>query len=96
LQDGTDIDSGEELKTHVQTAELYVELFHSVDIGMAISKFKKGKATGHDQILAKLIKEGGRLLKKVIYEILKIWQEEIIPRVEMWHNNMQFIRKGTA
>jgi hypothetical protein len=36
--------------------------------------------------LAKLIKEGGRELKKVIYELIpKIWQEEI-PRVEMWHN----------
>jgi hypothetical protein len=27
---------------------------------MTISKLKKGRATEHDQILAKLIKEGGK------------------------------------
>jgi hypothetical protein len=47
---------------------------------MSVSKLKNGKAPGHDQIPAKLIKEGGIKLKKVIYElILKIWEEEIIP-----------------
>jgi len=48
---------------------------------MAISKLKNEKATGHDQILAELIKKGGKELKKVIYElILQIWEEEIIPK----------------
>jgi hypothetical protein len=48
---------------------------------MAISKLKNEKATGHDQILAELIKKGGKELKKVIYElILHIWDEEIIPK----------------
>jgi len=47
---------------------------------MAISKIKNGKATGHDQIPAELIKEGGKELEKVIYEIIsKVWAEEIIP-----------------
>jgi hypothetical protein len=31
---------------------------------------KNGKATGHGQILAELIKEGGKELKKVIYELI--------------------------
>jgi hypothetical protein len=31
---------------------------------MAISKLKNGKATGHDQILTELIKEGEKNLKK--------------------------------
>ena len=38
---------------------------------------KNRKATGHDQTMAKLIEEGGKDLKKVIYElILKILEEE--------------------
>jgi hypothetical protein len=44
---------------------------------MAISGLKNGKATGPDQITAKLIEAGGKMLKKVIYElILKILEEE--------------------
>jgi hypothetical protein len=34
---------------------------------MAVSKFKNVKATGHDQILARLVEDGGKELK-VIYE----------------------------
>jgi len=37
---------------------------------MAISKLKNGKATEHDQIAAELIKERGKELKKVIYELI--------------------------
>ena len=51
-----------------KTAEPYVEPPNDVDIRMAISKMKNGKATGHDQIPAKLIKEGGKEFEKVIYE----------------------------
>jgi hypothetical protein len=44
---------------------------------MAISKLKNGKATGHDQIPAELIEEGGKGLKKVIYELISnIWEAE--------------------
>jgi len=67
LQDGTDIDSGEEWTTCIQTAEWNAEPSNGVDTEMKISKLKKGKATGHDQILAKLIKEGERELKKAIF-----------------------------
>jgi hypothetical protein len=34
------------------------ELPNTADIEMSVSKFKNGKATGHDQIPAQLIKEG--------------------------------------
>jgi hypothetical protein len=44
----------------VQTAEPYVEPPNDVDIEMAVSKLRNGKATGHDHIPAKLIKEGGK------------------------------------
>jgi hypothetical protein len=60
--------------------EPYVEPSKVVDVEMAISKLKNGKASGHDKIPAELMKERGKNLKKIIYEImLKIREEEIIP-----------------
>jgi len=48
---------------------------------MAVSKLKNGKASGHDQIQAELIKQGGNELMKVIYELMsEIWEEEVTPR----------------
>jgi hypothetical protein len=45
---------------------------------MTISKLEIRKATGHDQVPAELIKEGGKDLKKVIYKLsYKILEEEI-------------------
>jgi hypothetical protein len=55
-----DNDSADEWTMCVQTAEPYVEPSSDVDIEMSISKLKNGKATRYDQILAKIIKEGGR------------------------------------
>jgi len=53
---------------------------NGVDLKVAISKLKNGKATGDDQTLVELIKVGGKEFKKVIYElILKIWQEQSMP-----------------
>ena len=46
--------------------EPYVEPPNGVDIEMAISKLKNGKATGCDLILAELFKKGGKELQKVI------------------------------
>jgi hypothetical protein len=80
LQDGTDNYSGEECAMCVQTAEPYAEPTNDVDTKMAFSKLQNGKATGHDQIPAASIKEGGKELKNVIYELVsKIWEEEITP-----------------
>ena len=55
---------------HVKTAEPYVQPPHYVDTDMAISKFKNGKTNGHDQIPVEFITEGGKELKKVIYELV--------------------------
>jgi hypothetical protein len=44
----------------VQTAQPYVEPPNDVDIEMAVRKLRNRKATGHDEIPAKLIKEGGK------------------------------------
>jgi len=53
------------------------EPIDDVDTEMAITKLKNRKATGHDQIPIELIKEGGKGLKEVIYELISnIWEEE--------------------
>ena len=70
LEDGTASDSGEEWIMWVKTAEPSVEPPSNVAIKMVTSRFINRKATGHDQIPAKLIKESGKELKKVIYELI--------------------------
>jgi hypothetical protein len=58
----------------VQSAEPYVEPPNGGDIEMAISNMKRGQTTGHDQLPVELINEGGKALKKGIYEcISKMW-----------------------
>jgi len=54
----------------IQTAEPYVEPPKDVDTELAISKFKNWKTTGHYPIPVELINEGGKELKKVIYELI--------------------------
>ena len=68
MQDGTDSDCGEEWTMCVQTATPCVEPPNYVDIEMAISKLKNGKAPGFDQVPGKIIKEGGKELKNITYE----------------------------
>jgi hypothetical protein len=53
-----------------QTAEPYIEPPKDVDTEMAISKFKNGKTTVHDPAPTELINEGGKELKKFIYELI--------------------------
>jgi hypothetical protein len=75
LQNGIDNDCGKEWTMCVQMVEHYIEPPGDIDRNMSVSKLKNGKAPRHYQIPAKLIKEGGKELKKVIYElILKIWK----------------------
>jgi len=52
------------------TAEPYVELANDIDIEMAVRKLRDGKATGHDEIPATLIKDRGKELKKVIHKFI--------------------------
>jgi hypothetical protein len=64
---------------------------------MAVSKLKYGKATKHDQILPKLIKEGGKEIKKllVIYKLtLKIWEDEFIPQDWKYGVIRPILKKG--
>jgi hypothetical protein len=53
---------------YVQTAEPYIEPPNDVAIKMATSKLKNGKATGHDQIPAKLIKGRWRRTQECILQ----------------------------
>jgi hypothetical protein len=69
LQDGTDSDSVEEWTMCIQAAEPYVEPPNDVDVEMTVGKLENGKIAGHDPIPARLIKEGGKELKKAIYEL---------------------------
>ena len=72
-----------------------VEPQNNLDIEMAICKVKIGKATGHDQIPAELIKHGGKELKKVIYELIpKVLEEEIIPHEKICHNMSTSSERG--
>ena len=61
----------------VQIAEWCAEPPNDVDTETSLSKFKNGKANGHDQIPAQLIKEGEEL-KDVIYKLISKIQEEKI------------------
>jgi hypothetical protein len=70
LQDGTDSDGGEDWTMSIQIAKPYVAPPNDVDMEMAVSKLKNGKATGHDQIPPRMMKEGGKELKKVVYELI--------------------------
>jgi hypothetical protein len=54
----------------IQTAELNIEPPKDVDTEMAVNKLKNRKTTGHDPVSAELINEGGKELKKFIYEII--------------------------
>jgi hypothetical protein len=79
----------------IQTAEPYVEPPNDIDTEMAGGKLKNGKATGHDPIPAISIKEGGKELKKAIYELfLKIWKISYHMIGNMAYY-VQFIRRGT-
>jgi len=69
LEDETTSASGKVWIMWVKTAEPSVEPPNNVAIEMAVSKLINRKATGHDQFPAKLIKESGKELKKVIYEL---------------------------
>jgi len=60
----------EEWTMCIQAAEPYAEPPNDVDIEMAVGKLKSGKAAGNNPIPTRLIKEGGRELKKAIYELV--------------------------
>ena len=63
LHDGTGSDSEEEWTMCAQTTEPYVEPPNDVEMVMATSQMKNGKASGHDQIPITLIKEEENILR---------------------------------
>jgi len=71
LQDRTDSGSGEERTVSVHTAGPYVEPPNDVDIEIAIKKLQNWKATVHNQIPAKLFKEGGKSSRKSFFKSFK-------------------------
>jgi hypothetical protein len=74
-------DRGEERTVCVQTIEPYAEPPNDVYKEIAMSKLKNGRATGYYQNPAEMKKKEERELKKIIYEnILKIWEDQIVPQ----------------
>jgi len=55
----------------VHTSEQYVEPPNDVDMEMAIKKLQNWKAAVHNQIPAKLIKEGGKSSKMPFFKSFK-------------------------
>jgi hypothetical protein len=92
LQGVTGYDREEEWTTCVHTAEPYTEPPNDVDIQMAISELKNGKATEHDQILAELIKQGGKELKTVTYALKR--EKEIVQHEQKYGIVCPIHKKG--
>jgi hypothetical protein len=61
---------------------------------MALSKLQNGKATGHDQIPPELTKDGGKDLKKVIYEIVLNIREQVFITQAWKYGIMCTVHKG--
>jgi hypothetical protein len=63
------------------TAEPLVPEPSLVKMVIAIGKLKSYKTPGTDQILAKLIKAGGEMLRYEIYKLIcSIWNKEELPQ----------------
>ena len=66
--------------TEIHTAELLVPEPSASDVEMAVEKLKRYKSPGTDQILAELIKAGGRTISNDINELINsIWNKEELP-----------------
>ena len=70
-------------QTELHTAQPLVPEPSAIEFGLAIEKLKSHKPSGIDQILAELIKAGGRTICSEIYKrIISIWNKEKLP--EEW------------
>jgi hypothetical protein len=64
----------------VHTAEPLVPGLSHLEIQIAISKLKKYKSPGSDQILAELIQRGGKILLSAIHKLIdSVWNKEEMP-----------------
>jgi hypothetical protein len=67
-------------QTEIQTAEPFVPEPSISEVEVAISKLKRYKSTGADQIPAELIQAGGETLHSEIHKLIKlIWNKEELP-----------------
>ncbi len=82
-------------QTETHTAEPLVPEPGAFEIDLAIAKLKSHKSPGTDQILAELIKEGGRTIRYQIHKlIVSISNKEELP--EEWEEliNLPIHKKG--
>ena len=74
-------------QAEIHTAEQLVPEPSASEVELAIDKLKNHKSPGIDQILAELIKEGGRTICLEIHKlIISIWKKEKMP--EEWKESI--------
>ena len=74
-------------QAEIHTAEPLVPEPTALDVELAIEKLKSHKSPGNDQILAELIKAGGRTIRSAIHKlIIAIWDKEKLP--EEWKESV--------
>jgi hypothetical protein len=81
-------------QTEVHMAEPLVPEPSAFEVEMAMEKLKRHKSPGTDQIPAKLIKAGGRIIQSEIHKlIISTWNKEELP--EEWKESvMPIYKKG--
>jgi hypothetical protein len=71
----------------VHTAELLVPGPSHFEVEIVITKLKKYKLPGSDQILAELIQAGGEILLSVIHKLINsVWNKEELP--DQWKESI--------
>jgi len=74
-------------QAEIHTAELLVPEPSATEVELAIGKQKSHKSPGIDQILAELIKAGGRTMFLEIHKLItSIWKREKLP--EEWKESI--------
>ena len=74
-------------QTETHLSEALVPEPSAFEVDLAIEKLKSHKSAGIDQILAELIKEGGRTIRYQIHKlIVSIWNKEELP--EEWKESI--------
>ena len=88
LEDGMDNDRVKEWTMCIQSVEMYAGPPDDVDMEMAISKLKNGKATGCHQMLAELIKDVRKRAQEghLQNHLKNMGGRDHTTREEIWHN----------
>ena len=68
-------------QTETHTAEPLMPKPSDFEVEMAIEKLKRHKSPGTDQILAEIIKAGGRIIRSEIHQLINsAWSKEELPK----------------